>query len=182
MFLWQSYRERGKFNTKFLAARQFIKVRPRHRDCLPQARGFRTGKNTIYIKHLHCQMKLICYWAMLSDTCKSIAIQLPSVSPCFCKSMPFSWLEVAHTPPSCMTYTSHLYHDAFQGALKGTNLRGQTEPKRRFSQFFADFCRFSPFPRKRSIWETQIFAENRRFSQETAGNRRLAFVPLGSSP
>ena len=27
-----------------------------------------------------------------------------------------------------------------QGALKGTNLRGQTEPKRRFSQIFADFC------------------------------------------
>ena len=50
-----------------------------------------------------------------------------------------------------------------QGALKGTNLRGQTEPKRRFSQIFADFCRFSPFPRKQSIWETQIFAENRGF-------------------
>ena len=48
-----------------------------------------------------------------------------------------------------------------QGALKGTNLRGQTEPKRRFSLIFADFCRFSPFPRKQSIWETQIFAENR---------------------
>ena len=60
----------------------------------------------------------------------------------------------------------------YQGALKGTNLRGQTEPKRTFSQIFADFCRFSPFPRKRSIWETQIFAENRRFSQETAENRR----------
>ena len=26
-----------------------------------------------------------------------------------------------------------------QGALKGTNLRGQTDPKRRFSQIFADF-------------------------------------------
>ena len=76
--------------------------------------------------------------------------------------------------------------DFLQGALKGTNLRGQTEPKLRFSQIFADFCRFSPFPRKQSIWETQIFAENRRFSQETAENRRspqigvcpLRFVPL----
>ena len=58
-----------------------------------------------------------------------------------------------------------------QGALKGTNLRGQTEP---FSLIFADFCRFSPSPRKQSIWETQIFAENLRFSQETAENRRNA--------
>ena len=33
-----------------------------------------------------------------------------------------------------------------------------------------------------SIWETQILAENRRFSQETAANWRLAFVPLGFSP
>ena len=77
----------------------------------------------------------------------------------------------------------------YQGALKGTNLRGQTEQKRRFSQIFADFCRFSPSPRKQSIWETQIFAENRRClagnrrkPQEPAENRRLAFVPLGSSP
>ena len=51
-----------------------------------------------------------------------------------------------------------------QGALKGTNLRGHTEPKRRFSQILADFCRFSPFLRKQSIWETQISAENRRLS------------------
>ena len=76
-----------------------------------------------------------------------------------------------------------------QGALKGTNLRGQTEPK---MQIFADTRRFSPFPRKQSIWETLIFARNRRFSQEpaenhrkpqkNAENRRLAFVPLGLSP
>ena len=46
-----------------------------------------------------------------------------------------------------------------QGALKGTNLRGQAEPKRRFSLIF--FCRFSHFPRKQSIWETRIFEENR---------------------
>ena len=53
-----------------------------------------------------------------------------------------------------------------QGALKGTNLRGQTETKRRFSQIYADFCRFSPFLRKQSIWETGIFAENHPFSQD----------------
>ena len=69
------------------------------------------------------------------------------------------------------------------GALKGTNLRGQTQPKRRFSQIFADFCRFSPSPGKQSIWETQIFAENRRFSQETAqiGVCPLRFVPLSAA-
>ena len=65
----------------------------------------------------------------------------------------------------------------FQGALKGTNLRGQTEPKRRFSLIFADFCWFSAFPRKQSIWEMQIFAENRWFSQETAENRRNRDTP-----
>ena len=38
-----------------------------------------------------------------------------------------------------------------QGALKGTNLRGQTEPKHRFSLISADFCRFLPFPRSGSF-------------------------------
>ena len=80
-----------------------------------------------------------------------------------------------------------------QGALKGTNLRGRTEPKRRFSQIFADFCRFSPFPRKQSIWETQIFAETADFPRKPqifAGTRRkpqigvcpLRFVPLSAAP
>ena len=53
----------------------------------------------------------------------------------------------------------------------------------------AAFCRFSPFLRKQSIWETQIFAENRRFSQKTADFRRkpqigvcpLRFVPLSAA-
>ena len=40
-----------------------------------------------------------------------------------------------------------------QGALKGTNLRGQTEPRRRFSLIFAD-------SRLLSEKEMQIFAEN----------------------
>ena len=34
------------------------------------------------------------------------------------------------------------FNNNIQGALKGTNLRGQTEPKRRFSQIFADSRRF----------------------------------------
>ena len=61
----------------------------------------------------------------------------------------------------------------------------RTKPKRRFSQIFADFCRFSPF------LENEAFG-NRRFSQKTvdcrrkpqepAENRRLAFVFLGLSP
>ena len=71
-----------------------------------------------------------------------------------------------------------------QGALKGTNLRGQTNTKRRFSQIFADSRLFlenkalgnADFRRK-----PQVFAGNRRFSQENADNRRLAFVPLSSS-
>ena len=37
------------------------------------------------------------------------------------------------------------------------------------------------FPRKQSILEMQIFAENHRFSKETTESRRLAFVPLGLS-
>ena len=42
----------GEFSAKFLVARQFISPTqgPRHLDCLPQARGFRTGKNTTHQK------------------------------------------------------------------------------------------------------------------------------------
>ena len=49
-----------------------------------------------------------------------------------------------------------------QGALKGTNLRGQTEPKRRFSMIFAD---------SRLFLENKAFGQ-RRFSQKTADFRR----------
>ena len=48
------------------------------------------------------------------------------------------------------------------GALKGINLRGQTEPKRRFAQICADLCRFSHLLRKQSIWERQKTAGIRR--------------------
>ena len=56
--------------------------------------------------------------------------------------------------------------------------RGQTEPKRRFSLIIADSCRFSPFPRKQSIWEAQIFARNHRKPQ--IGVHPLRFVPLSA--
>ena len=56
--------------------------------------------------------------------------------------------------PKARLYRKVLVSGRAQGdKSKGTN--------RAFSQIFADFCRFSPFPRKQSIWETQIFAENR---------------------
>ena len=62
-----------------------------------------------------------------------------------------------------------------QDALKGTNLRGQTEPKRRFSLILADSCLFLEniaFGKRRFSQKTadfrRIFAENRRNPQETA--------------
>ena len=64
-----------------------------------------------------------------------------------------------------------------QGGLKGTNLnlRGQTEPKRRFSLILADFL---------LLLEDKAFGKH-RFAQKTAGTRRkpqivvrpLRFVP-----
>ena len=73
---------------------------------------------------------------------------------------------------------------SYQGALKGTNLRGQTEPKHKI---FADFCRLA-FPRKQSIRETQI-SQKTTESQIFVGNRRktqigvcfLRFVPLSAA-
>ena len=56
-----------------------------------------------------------------------------------------------------------------KGALKGTNPRGQTEYVRRFSLFFADSRLFLE---NKSVWEPRSFADNRRFSQETADLRR----------
>ena len=75
-----------------------------------------------------------------------------------------------------------------QGALKGTNLRGQTEPKRRFSLIFADSRRFlenEAFGKRRFSQETADF---RRNPQKTAGTCRkpqiggcpLRFVPLSA--
>ena len=50
---------------------------------------------------------------------------------------------------------------------KGTNRKGQTQMY---------FCRFSSFPRQQSIWEAQIFAQNRRYLQ-IAGNRIKQELP-----
>ena len=46
--------ERGKSLILNIWPRGGLEVQPRHRDCLRQARGFRTGKIQ-YIKYLHCQ-------------------------------------------------------------------------------------------------------------------------------
>ena len=74
-----------------------------------------------------------------------------------------------------------------QGALKGTNLRGQTEPKRRFSLIFADsrlFPENKAFGKRRFSQKTADF--RRETAEKTAGTRRkpqigvcpLRFVPL----
>ena len=79
-------------------------------------------------------------------------------------------------------FQPHRSQDFAQGALKGTNLRGQTEPFRRFSLIFADsrlFLENQALGKRRFSQETADF---RRKLQKTAGTRRLAFVPLGSSP
>ena len=78
-----------------------------------------------------------------------------------------------------------------QGGLKGTNLRGQTEPKRRFSlilQILAFFFLENEAFGKRGF--SQKTADFRRKPQITAGTRRtpqigvcpLRFVPLKRGP
>ena len=75
-----------------------------------------------------------------------------------------------------------------QGALKGTNLRtnrAQTqifEDSRRFSLIFAFSWKTTHLGNADFRRKPQISAGNRRKLQEPAENRRLAFVPLGSSP
>ena len=44
---------------------------------------------------------------------ESIAMQLLFALWCFCKNMPFYWLESVHLPRMCMTCISHVYHVAF---------------------------------------------------------------------
>ena len=46
--------ERGESLTLNFWPRGSLQVQPRHRDCLPQARGIRTGKMQ-YVKYLYCQ-------------------------------------------------------------------------------------------------------------------------------
>ena len=87
----------------------------------------------------------------------------------------FRGFSIVHkTRHGAKTMTGTVSGPEDQGALKGTNLRGQTEPKRRFSLILAD---------SRLFLENKAFGNaDRRKPQETAENRRLAFVPLGSSP
>ena len=49
-----------------------------------------------------------------------------------------------------------------QGALKGDKPKGTNRTQMRI---FADSCRFLSSPRKRSIWEVQIFAETLLFEK-----------------
>ena len=70
----------------------------------------------------------------------------------------------------------------FQVVLQRKELRWQTSPKRRRLRKTADFADSTPSPGNWSIWSAQEAAENRRFSQQTAGNRRLASVALDPSP
>ena len=61
----------------------------------------------------------------------------------------------------------------------GTN---RENPKRRFSQKTAGFRRFTPFLfwiTKETAENGRFFAENRTFSQQTTGNRRLWSITLG---
>ena len=49
-----------------------LQVQPRHRDCLPQARGFRTGKNTIHQIFILSNFKS---WSMSVGCCSWISSQ-----------------------------------------------------------------------------------------------------------
>ena len=132
-----------------------------------------------------------------------------SSSPLYGKSHMYAWVQVGASVTrryaatfgiachsalaNCMANHACMYECMFVnilGALKGTELRWQREPK---TQIFAENRRFSqirPFSWKFQHLEAagdrrkpQIFTGNRkRFSQKTAGNRRLGSVTLGPSP
>ena len=122
-----------------------------------------------------------------------------SLSPCQ-DSPPACWLAMMRpgypwksSAGKLLYPTSGNVHSSstacFQGALKGTNLRGQTEPKRRFSLIFADsrlFLENDAFGQRRLSQKTADF---RRKPQENAGTRRkpqigvcpLRLVPLSAA-
>ena len=97
--------------------------------------------------------------------------------------LPFAYLSASVPGNNPKAYTSS------QGALKGTNIRGQTEPKRRFSLIFAD----SRLSLENKAIEKRRFSQKtadfRRKPQKTAGTRRklqigvcpLRFVPLSAA-
>ena len=76
----------------------------------------------------------------------------------------------------------------FQGAVKGTELGWQREPKtqifaenRRFSQIHSLSWKFKHLEGAGNRRKPQICAGNRRLLQKTAGNRRLGSVTLSSA-
>ena len=101
---------------------------------------------------------------------------------------PASWeRQITHLRPGAKCTRTHKAQN--RDALKGTNLRGQTEPKRRSSQMFADsrlFLGNEAFGKRRFSQKTAGF---RRKPQKTAGTRRkpqigvcpLRFVPLSAA-
>ena len=60
--------------------------------------------------------------------------------------------------------------------------RAQNADFRRKPQIFTDSPLLLEIQALGGRRKPQIFAENRRFSQKTAGNRRLGSVTLGASP
>ena len=131
------------------------------------------------------QKNFVCFFPALSE---SVCGCVPDFTPEMLnrsRGTSNPWMPATHRQGKNMDK----YMDKIQGALKGTNLRGQTEPKRKFLLISADFGRFSSSPRIKTKHlgnadfhrKPQIFAGKRRFSREPAENRRLAFVPLGLS-
>ena len=75
-------------------------------------------------------------------------------------------------------YRALAQKEIFRARLRGRNQVDRESPKRRFSrktQIFADSPLLLEFKHLEG-------AGNRRFSQKTAGNRRLGSVTLGASP
>ena len=70
------------------------------------------------------------------------------------------------------TKTTRERRTGYLGALKGTELRWQGEPKMQIFAQKGTFLQIHPFSWKSSMWRAQIFAENRRSSQKTQDFRR----------
>ena len=93
----------------------------------------------------------------------------------------FAWVTWHYLPRTpvlveFITVTHYLRDKSISRKVKRDKLKGTNGAKIRsfFLQIVAGVCWFSFFPGDFSISEVQIFAENRRFSQKTAGNRRYS--------
>ena len=142
--VWKSYRKRVR--TIFLA---FDKSTARCLDCLPQARGSRTGKNTLYIKYLYCQFGAAQDVAAVEIVC----ILSEKVVKC--------------PHGSC-----------FRAELKVTHLRWQ-RPICGFLRFSANICGFLRFPASSkclSFQEKGWICENLRFSAKICVLRVLCHL------